>query len=196
VAGIFQFTLLNKAFTLHLFRKRLYFAKNLQKQPLLCLFWLKIMKGIPWTPQEEAQLKALVEGKTSIATIAKTLKRTPTAILVKCERMGLEPSDRLTQTTLPLPEELPSMEETLKELAAALRAAKEPGLNKVEVQRLQAIATLARTYKELLIDYLNIREVEARLNDMEAKYASLLETKSQNPAPQPVPTELAKTPSQ
>ena len=153
-------------------------------------------KGIPWQAEEEAQLKKLIEAKTPIDVIAQTLRRTPTAILLKCQRLGLVPSDQVTKATLNLPDELPSVEETLKELAGALRAAKEPGLNKVEVQRLQAIATLARTYKEILADYLNYREVEAKLNDMEAKYATLLENKSQNPASQPVPTQMAKTPAQ
>ncbi len=153
-------------------------------------------KGIPWQAEEEAQLKKLIEAKTSIDVIAQTLKRTPTAIILKCQRLGLVPSDQVTKATLSLPDELPSVEETLKELAGALRAAKEPGLNKVEVQRLQAIATLARTYKEILADYLDYRGVEAKLNDMEAKYAQLLETKSQNPASQPVPTPMAKTPEQ
>jgi hypothetical protein len=153
-------------------------------------------KGIPWTTQEEIQLKKLIQAKTPMHIIASTIKRTPTAILLKCQRLGLVPSDCVTHSALPLPDELPSVEETLKELAAALRAAKEPGLNKVEVQRLQAIANLARTYKEILSDYLNIREVEAKLNDMEAKYAALLETKSQNTTSQPVPADMAKTPAQ
>ncbi len=153
-------------------------------------------KGIPWKAEEEIQLKKLIDAKTPIDVIASTLKRTPTAILLKCQRLGLVPSDYVTKAALPLPDELPSVEETLKELAGALKAAKEPGLNKVEVQRLQAIATLARTYKEILADYLNYREVEAKLNDMEAKYAALLESKSQNTASQPVPETVAKTPEQ
>jgi hypothetical protein len=151
-------------------------------------------KGISWTAQEEVQLKKLVEAKTPVNVIAKTLKRTPTAVLLKCHRLSLEPPDYVTNAALPLPAELPSVEETLILLAGALRAAKEPGLNKVEVQRLQAIATLSRTYKEILSDYLNIREVEAKLNDMEAKYAALLE--SQSAPPQPVPADMAKTPAQ
>jgi hypothetical protein len=153
-----------------------------------------LTKGIPWTTQEETQLKTLIESKTPLDAVAQTLKKTPTAILLKCRRLGLLPSEYVTQTALPLPEELPSVEETLKDLAGALRAAKEPGLNKVEVQRLHAIATLARTYKEILADYLNYREVEAKLNDMEAKYAALLEIKSKNNAPQPVPPPMAKNP--
>ncbi|MCW4004812.1 MAG: hypothetical protein NWE95_12975 [Candidatus Bathyarchaeota archaeon] len=146
--------------------------------------------------REEIQLKKLIEANTPIDVIASTLKRTPTAILLKCQRLGLVPSEQVTKANLPLPDELPSVEETLKELAGALKAAKEPGLNKVEVQRLQAIATLARTYKEILADYLSYREVEAKLNDMEAKYAALLEGKSQNNAPQQVSNSVAKSPAQ
>jgi type III secretory pathway component EscV len=153
-------------------------------------------KGIPWLPEEEIQLKKLIQTQTPIDVIAQTLNRTSTAVLLKCQRLGLAPSDSVTKSALPLPDELPSVEETLKDLAAALKAAKEPGLSKVEVQRLQVIATLARAYKEILADYLNIREVEAKLNDMETKYAALLTAQSQNHAPQPVPTEMAEASEQ
>ena len=65
------------------------------------------------------------------------------------------------------------------------------------MQRLQLIATLAKTYKEILADYLNYREIEEKLIDMEAKYATLLQGKtSQNDAPQPVPATVAKTQAQ
>lgn len=134
-------------------------------------------KGLPWTVEEEAQLRKLIEAKTPIDVIAPTLGRTAPAILVKCQRLGIVATDYVTTTTLPLPAELPSVEETLKKLAGALEAASAPGLSKVEVQRLQVVATLARAYKEILADYLNYREVEAKLNDMEAKYATLLESK-------------------
>ena len=79
-------------------------------------------KGTPWKIEEETQLKKLIEAKTPTDTIAQTLKRTPTAILLKCQRLGLVPSDCVTKATLPLPDELPSVEETLKELAAAIFA--------------------------------------------------------------------------
>ena len=145
-------------------------------------------RGLPWTIEEEVQLRKLIEANKSVDAIASTLGRTAPAILVKCGRLGLVPSGHVTTTNLPLPAELPSVEEALKKLAGALEAASAPGLTKVEVQRLQVIATLARAYKEILADYLNYREVDAKLNDMEAKYASLLENKSQNKASQPVPT--------
>ena len=110
--------------------------------------------------------------------------------------MGLPISGQVTAAAIPLPAELPSVEETLKKLAGALEAASAPGLSKVEVQRLQVVATLARAYKEILADYINYREIEAKLNDMEAKYAALLQNKAQNDASQPDSTQMAKTPAE
>jgi hypothetical protein len=153
-------------------------------------------RALPWTVEEEAQLKKLVEAKTPLDVIASTLGRQPPAILVKCQRLGLPVSGQVTATAIPLPAELPSVEETLKKLAGALEAASAPGLSKVEVQRLQAVATLARAYKEILADYLNYREIEAKLNDMEAKYAALLQQKTQSTTPQPASTQMAKTPAE
>ena len=144
-------------------------------------------KGLPWTIEEETQLKKLIAAKTPVDVIASSLGRSPTAILVKCQRLGIVATDYVTTTTLPLPAELPSVEDALKKLAGALEAASAPGLSKVEVQRLQVVGVLARAYKEILADYLNYREVEAKLNDMEAKYATLLENKSQNIPFQPIP---------
>ncbi|XHH08085.1 MAG: hypothetical protein ACFCUE_10985 [Candidatus Bathyarchaeia archaeon] len=153
-------------------------------------------RGLPWTPQEEAQLKKLVLANTPLDIIAAALGRQPTAVLVKSQRLGLQISGQETEKQLQLPEELPSVEETLKKLAGALQVASEPGLSKTEVQRLQVVATLARAYKEILADYMNYREIEAKLSDMEVKYAALLQNKSQNPAPQPVPAPMAKTPTE
>ncbi len=151
-------------------------------------------RGLPWTVEEEVQLKKLIQAKTSIEVIASTLGRTAPAVLVKCQRLGLIATGNVTTQALPLPAELPSVEEALKKLAGALDAASAPGLSRVEVQRLQAVATLARAYKEILADYLNYREVEAKLVEMEAKYAALIESK--NNASQPVPAPITETPEQ
>ncbi len=155
-----------------------------------------LTKGIPWNIEDEIKLKKLIEEKKSVKVVAQILNRTPTAVLLKCERLGIVPSDQITKDALALPDELPSVEETLKELAAALRAAKEPGLNKVEVQRLHTVAILSRTYKEILSDYINYREIEAKLADMEEKYNALLTSTTQKTAPQPAPTPVATTPAQ
>lgn len=59
----------------------------------------------------------------------------------KCDRLGLEVVGVVatikTTTSIPIPKELPSVEEALGMLAGALRASCKPGLDKVEVQRLQ-----------------------------------------------------------
>ena len=47
--------------------------------------------------------------------------------------------------------------------AGALKVAVKPGLDKVEVQRLQAVATIAKTYKELLTDYIDYRQSKPNL---------------------------------
>jgi hypothetical protein len=143
-------------------------------------------KGKQWTPQEETELKTLIDSKTNIEEIATKLRKTPAAILVKCQRLGIKILAKgYVKTQLPLPRELPSVEEALKILAGALKAAAKPGLDRVEVQRVQAIATIAKTYKELLSDYVNYREIENKLKEMEEQNAKLLAEKSSNTAPQP-----------
>jgi hypothetical protein len=59
-------------------------------------------------------------------------------------------------------------------LAGALKAACKPGLDKVEVQRLQVVATLARAYKDILADYVNYRSLEVELVDLRKKYDALV----------------------
>ena len=143
-------------------------------------------KGKHWTIQEEAELKTLVEANTHVETIAALLGKKPGAIFIKCQRLGLKlQSKGYVNNSVPIPRELPSVEDALKMLAGALKTAVKPGLDKVEVQRLQAVATIAKTYKELLADYINYREIEAKLKEMEELNARLLKEKSQDSSPQP-----------
>src|SRR5690242_5116309 len=112
-------------------------------------------KGKQWTPQQETDLKNLIDQNIDIQEIANQLGKTPSAIILKSQRMGLNPqTNGYLNTSLELPRQLPSVEGTLKILAAALKASTEPGLNRLEVQRLQATAALAKTYKEILTDYI------------------------------------------
>jgi hypothetical protein len=139
-------------------------------------------KGKPWTVQEETELKALVEAKAPLDVMAEKLGRKPGALLIKCKRLGLTDYRKVTSTSVPLPKELPSVEETLKKLAGALEAASTPGLTRIEIQRLQLVASIAKTYKEILADYVNYREIEDRLYAMEEKYAQLLRDKTKDHA--------------
>ena len=140
-------------------------------------------KGKPWSIEEESALKQTVTAGHPLQTIAERLGKPGEAVRQKIRRLGLEvvEQDRSvcsTTSKLILPKELPSIEEALKLLAGALKRAGQAGLDKVEVQRLQVVATVARTYKEALADYINYREIERRLIDLEAKYARLCEEKT------------------
>jgi len=135
-------------------------------------------RGKPWTAEEEKQLKELLDAEHPLSVVAERLHRKPTAVSMKIKRLGLEvvvtESRRSTTTTeVKLPEELPSVEEALRMLAGALKRSCQPGLDKVEIQRLQVVATLARTYKDILADYLDYRRVEAELLELRQKYEEL-----------------------
>jgi hypothetical protein len=65
-------------------------------------------------------------------------------------------------------------------LAGALKTAVKPGLDRVEVQRLQAVATIAKTYKKILADYIDYRQIESKLKEMEELNARLLKERSQD----------------
>jgi hypothetical protein len=143
-------------------------------------------KGKQWSAQEEAELKSLVEANTRIDEISIKLQKTPGAIFLKCKRLGIELKAKgYANTSIPIPRELPSVEETAKILAGALRLATQPGLDKIEVQRLQTVAAITKIYKEHLADYINYRQIEAKLREMEELNARLLRERSQSSSSQP-----------
>lgn len=138
------------------------------------------MKGKPWPKEDAEKLVEFVKDKQPLDVIdTKFPQYSAGAIKKKCQRMGLEVvvrNPRITKTTtseLKIPEDLLTVEEALQILAAALKTGAQEGLDKVEVQRLSAVATLARTYKDLFVDYVNYREIEAKLVELEAKYEKL-----------------------
>src|SRR5450759_173475 len=156
------------------------------------------MTGKIWTAQEEAELKALVEANLNVIDIAAKLKKTPKAVITKCERLGLRlQTEGYVNTSLPIPRELPSIEEALKMLAGALKASVKPGLNRLEVQRLEAVANISKMYKELLADYIHYRDVERKLKEMEEQNAQLkqalkeIQDRTSSSKPQPVPSQVA-----
>jgi hypothetical protein len=135
-------------------------------------------KGKPWTREEEQQLKELVIRGLKAEDIAAKMGKSKDAVLKKIQRLGLKVVHPLnigptTSTELIIPKELPSIEEALKLLAAAINALQTPNLSKAEIARLRSIIQAVKTYKELLADYINYRQIEARLIEMEQKYAEL-----------------------
>jgi hypothetical protein len=151
------------------------------------------MKGKPWPAEKEQKLRELAAAGADVDKIAAFLGKSRDAILKKANRLGLEvigAKGHATTTSIPLPKDLPSVEEALIILAGALKAACDSGLDRVEVQRLHVVATLARTYKDLLADYINYRAIEAKLIDLEAKYATLLREKAEGDAAKPDPASV------
>jgi hypothetical protein len=145
------------------------------------------VKGKPWEINEVRQLKQLVEEGKSIEEISKIMVKTLDSIrqkvfdldlkvkIVKEKRQPVFPQKKqgFFSSKLELPADLPTVEEALQILAAALRKGAEAGLSKDEVGRLQVVATLAKTYKELFADYVDYRGIEAELVGLSEKYEAL-----------------------
>jgi hypothetical protein len=133
------------------------------------------VKGKPWSTELEKELKDLVEAKTSLKVIAAKLDKPEEAVRQKIRRLGLEVVEhkKIICSTSSKPEELPSVEETLKTLSAALKTLETPGLDKCEILRLRGIIAGAKVYKELLVDYIDYRGIEAELLKISGKYEEL-----------------------
>jgi hypothetical protein len=67
---------------------------------------------------------------------------------------------------LKLPEDLPSVEDQLRVLAAALDALKGSGLEQNDVLRLRSVIQGVKTYKELFVDYAGYRVLEQKVEEL------------------------------
>jgi len=133
-----------------------------------------------WTEQDEKQLQDLVAGHKSIEDIASALRRSPEAIFMKLTRLGLavlekssveNTANKVTEqsTTTQMPkleivkvEELPSGNEAMGLLWAALRRLQETDVSKDEARKLRRIIQGAKSYIHLDADYLlRIRRMES-----------------------------------
>ena len=139
-----------------------------------------MVKGKPWSVEDEKKLKDWVTSGVSVDALVFSFdgQYTKDAIYKKIERLDLEVVDEekkniSTTTSLELPAELPSVEETLLKLSAVLAALEKPGLEKSDILRLRGIISGAKVYKELLADYINYRGLEAELLELREKYVEL-----------------------
>jgi hypothetical protein len=142
-----------------------------------------LTKGKPWPVEDERKLKDwFASGTTDLGVLASSFdgKYSENAIYQKLLDLGMiekeeeETGKKCSSSSfLELPDELPSVEETLKTLAAALKALDAPGLERSEVLRLRGIISGAKIYKELLADYINYRGIEAELLELRKKYDTL-----------------------
>jgi hypothetical protein len=140
-----------------------------------------------WTKKDIHKLQQLAEEGKDWQVIAAELGRSVEAVQKKANRLGVNvvvqtpppPSSPTTTTTVKLEsKELVSVQKALELLSAALQKASEEGLDNIEIQRLNTVATLARTYENLFARFMQYREIEKRVVELEAKYARLAEEKS------------------
>jgi hypothetical protein len=144
-----------------------------------------VTKGKPWPVADERKLKEWFKsGIKDFGVLSSRFdgRYSPNAVYQKLLDLGLASKEEevrkkhsSSSTALKLPAELPSVEETLKTLSAALKALETPGLEKSEVLRLRGIISGCKTYKELFADYVDYRGLEAELLDLREKYAQLAE---------------------
>jgi hypothetical protein len=71
-----------------------------------------------------------------------------------------------------LPERLPSIEEELKILSAAVEALRQPGLSRAEVSRLHNIIQGVKVYQELFAKFVDYRGLEAEVLELRRKLAA------------------------
>jgi len=137
-----------------------------------------VPKGKPWTVKDERELRRLREDSKTVAQIASKMNLTEDAVKQKLRRMGvkvvtLQKSVGTTTSELIIPEELPSVEEALKELVAAMNALKTPGLSKTEIMRLRTLVQTSSLYQHRIAEYMDYRGLEKRLVELTERYDEL-----------------------
>ena len=129
------------------------------------------------TREEEAKLLELWrKGITDLNILGIELGRTPGAIQKKVERLSL-PTAARTTTTVCFSEDLLTHEEGLKVLAGAIQLLREPGQDKLELQRLRILVDALQRYDSVLEKFEKWVEIESRLLEMDKKIAELKKTK-------------------
>ena len=138
-------------------------------------------KGKPWPHEDEKKLNEWVTSGIGVDVIVFSFdgKYSKNAVQQKMLDLGLKLKEEETvrkkrvSSSFELPAELPSVEEALKTLSAALKALETPGLDQSEVVRLRSIISGVKIYKELFADYVDYRGLEAELLELNAKFAEL-----------------------
>jgi len=137
---------------------------------------MRVGKKYFWTRVEEARLVELWrKGIRDFKVLGKELGRTQRAIEMKLTRLGVVEVERKisSTTTAVKSRDLLTHEETLKILAGALEALREPGLDRLELQRLRILADIAQTYDGVLEKFERWVEIENRLLAMDKQIREL-----------------------
>jgi hypothetical protein len=140
-------------------------------------------KGKPWPAEDERKLRDwFTSGVTNLQVLAFSFncQYTQEAIRQKLLKFGLlkeqqqlKKNECCCSTQLELPDELPTVEEELQVLAAAINALKNPGLSKDEILRLRGLIAGAKVYQERFGEYVGYRKIELELLEAKKKYEEL-----------------------
>ncbi len=129
-----------------------------------------------WRVEEERKLRNLVAEGKCLDELCRCMGKSRFAIKSKMFDMGLrfarpvaDPVGAVVSPPLSLPSDLPSIEEKLKVLSAALDALERPGLSRNEVLRLRTIVLGIKTYNGLLAEYVDYRGIEKELVEIKAE---------------------------
>ena len=137
------------------------------------------MKGQPWSVEEEKQLRQMLQEHRRLKEIAAFFGKSTESVKKKISRLGLVVVvQQIPQTTTT--NELPSVEKALQKLNDAIVSLETPGLDHSETLRLRSIIQGRKLYIEKFADFLNYQELEARLFELEGKYAALSEQSKKN----------------
>jgi hypothetical protein len=150
-----------------------------------------LTKGKPWPAEDERKLRDwFTSGTTDMGVLAFSFdgQYSEEAIRQKLMKFGLlrveqqQAVDSCCSSPVGLPDGLLSVEETLRSLAAALKALETEGLAKSEVTRLKSVVLTAKVYKEILVDYVNYRRLETELFELRNKYGALAKKSGESKA--------------
>ena len=127
---------------------------------------------------ELKQLQELRENGKTVAEIAELMDKSCDAVKQKLRRLGLkvvtlENSEGSTSSELILPEDLPSVEEALLKLAAAMKALENPKLTKTDVMRLKTLIQTSTFYQKKLAEYIDYRRIERKLVETDELFERL-----------------------
>jgi DNA-binding CsgD family transcriptional regulator len=144
----------------------------------------KMVKGKPWTKDQEKQILDLrCHGKT-LSEIAELMNKSSDAVKQKFRRLGYkvvtlknDEGTTTSNTELIVPQDLPSIEEALLKLVAAMKALENSNLTKTDILRLRTLIQSSTIYQKRLAEYINFRRIERNLIQLDEKYQQLIEQK-------------------
>jgi len=136
------------------------------------------VKGKPWSHDQEKRLREMVEKGADVVDMARAFNCKPDAIRKKLDRLGLKvvvqkSQKTWTTTSTLLPKDVITHEQALRVLAGALETLKQPGLDKLELQRLRILVDAVQAYDSVLEKFEGWVEIENRLVEMDKKIAEL-----------------------